>query len=172
MPVVVEGYDELMRSLKNFAPALKVELDEKIEAVMLPIRDKARGYAPVGRVGGLYNWQKSYRANKSGPQTPLLLLLIANSHFMTQRKLLNTLCIKKVHLKKIIMDLAHFLMLAIFPQQAQFMKQQAEFQGQLVKNGAARAVVKTLHDHATPAQAHNLSITWAGFMVLAISAGV
>jgi len=70
MPVVVEGYDELMRSLKNFAPALKVELDQKIEAAMLPIRDKARGYAPVGRVGGLYNWQKSYRESKSGLQTP------------------------------------------------------------------------------------------------------
>jgi hypothetical protein len=59
-----------MRSLKNFAPALKVQLDQKIEAAMLPIRDKARGFAPVGRVGGLYNWQKSYRESKSGPQTP------------------------------------------------------------------------------------------------------
>ena len=71
MPVVVEGYDDLMRSLKNFAPALKVQLDRDIAKVMHQLQIKARGYAPSAFPKTLHNWNDFGRARSRGGSFPL-----------------------------------------------------------------------------------------------------
>ena len=56
MPVVVEGYKELIKKLNAFEPELNKQMKIEIKAAMLPIRDKARGYAPRPYPSYLYNW--------------------------------------------------------------------------------------------------------------------
>jgi len=56
MPVVVEGYKELIKKLNAFEPDLNKQMKIEIKAAMLPIRDKARGYAPSPYPSYLYNW--------------------------------------------------------------------------------------------------------------------
>ena len=56
MPVVVEGYKELIQKLNAFEPDLNKQMKIEIKAAMLPIRDKARGYAPSPYPSYLYNW--------------------------------------------------------------------------------------------------------------------
>ena len=56
MPVVLEGYTELIKKLNYFDTDLKKEMQKEIKAAMLPIRDKARGYAPSPYPSFLYNW--------------------------------------------------------------------------------------------------------------------
>ena len=56
MPVVVEGYKELIQKLNAFEPDLNKQMKIEIKAAMLPIRDKARGYAPRPYPSYLYNW--------------------------------------------------------------------------------------------------------------------
>jgi len=56
MPVVVEGYKELIQKLNAFEPDLNKQMKIEIKAAMLPIRDKARGYAPSPFPSTLYNW--------------------------------------------------------------------------------------------------------------------
>ena len=56
MPVVVEGYKELIKKLNAFEPDLNKQMKIEIKAAMLPIRDKARGYAPSPFPSTLYNW--------------------------------------------------------------------------------------------------------------------
>jgi hypothetical protein len=56
MPVVVEGYKELIQKLNAFEPDLNKQMKIEITAAMLPIRDKARGYAPSSYPSYLYNW--------------------------------------------------------------------------------------------------------------------
>ena len=46
MPVVVEGYKELIKKLNAFEPDLNKQMKIEIKAAMLPIRDKARGCCP------------------------------------------------------------------------------------------------------------------------------
>lgn len=71
MPVLVEGYDDLMRSLKNFAPALKLELDKEIAGVMIPLRNKARGFAPSAFPRDLHNWNDIGQTRSRGGNFPL-----------------------------------------------------------------------------------------------------
>ena len=56
MPVVVKGYKELIKRLNAFEPDLNKQMKIEIKAAMLPIRDKARGYAPSPHQSYLYNW--------------------------------------------------------------------------------------------------------------------
>ena len=56
MPVVVEGYKELIQKLNAFEPDLNKQMKIEIKAAMMPIRDKARGYAPSPYPSYLYNW--------------------------------------------------------------------------------------------------------------------
>ena len=65
MPVVVEGYKELIKKLNAFEPDLNKQMKIEIKAAMLPIRDKARGYAPSPYPSYLYNWADKGRTNKN-----------------------------------------------------------------------------------------------------------
>lgn len=73
MPVVLGGYKELISALNRFDPDLNKEMKKEIKAAMLPIRDKARGYAPSPHPSYLYNWDKTLRSGKStrGGRFPL-----------------------------------------------------------------------------------------------------
>ena len=64
MPVVVEGYKELMQKLNAFEPDLNKQMKIEIKAAMLPIRDKARGYAPSPYPSYLYNWADKGRSSE------------------------------------------------------------------------------------------------------------
>ena len=46
MPVNVTGVKELQRDLKELDPALNKEFIKEVAAVMIPVRNKARGYLP------------------------------------------------------------------------------------------------------------------------------
>ena len=64
MSANVDGVKETLRALRKFDPELLKEMNKEIKGVMIPIRDKARGYAPTAAPGGLYNWDEGKYTNK------------------------------------------------------------------------------------------------------------
>ena len=46
MPVNISGYADTLKAMKNFDENLYKGMQKQIKGVMIPIRDKARGYAP------------------------------------------------------------------------------------------------------------------------------
>lgn len=59
MPVDVKGVKETIKALRKFDPELLKEMNSEIKAVMVPLRDKARGYAPSPVPGNLYGWNEN-----------------------------------------------------------------------------------------------------------------
>ena len=57
MPVNIAGYAETLSAMKKFDEDLYKGMQKQIKAVMIPIRDKARGYAPENSKM-LSNWTK------------------------------------------------------------------------------------------------------------------
>jgi hypothetical protein len=64
MSVNLDGVKETLRALRKFDPELLKEMNKEIKGVMIPIRDKARGYAPTAAPGGLYNWDEGKYTKK------------------------------------------------------------------------------------------------------------
>ena len=64
MSVKLDGVKETLRSLRKFDPELLKEMNKEIKGVMIPIRDKARGYAPSPVPGNLYNWNEGTKGRK------------------------------------------------------------------------------------------------------------
>jgi hypothetical protein len=56
MPVRISGVRETVRALRKVDPELLKEMNAEIRAVMVPLRDKARGFAPSPQPDNLYNW--------------------------------------------------------------------------------------------------------------------
>jgi hypothetical protein len=65
MPVNITGVQGTLKAMRKFDPDLAKEMNTQIRNAMLPIRDKARGYAP-GNSEMLTNWTK---ADAFGPQS-------------------------------------------------------------------------------------------------------
>jgi hypothetical protein len=63
VPVNIAGYAETLKAMKNLDTDLYKGMNKQIKAVMIPIRDKARGYAPPNNEM-LSGWTK---ANSSTP---------------------------------------------------------------------------------------------------------
>lgn len=59
MPVDVKGVKETIKALRKFDPELLKEMNTEIKSVMVPLRDKARGYAPSPVPGNLYGWNEN-----------------------------------------------------------------------------------------------------------------
>jgi hypothetical protein len=64
MPVAVIGVRETVKALRKFDPELLKEMNAEIRAVMVPLRDKARGYAPSPQPDNLYNWAEGSAGKK------------------------------------------------------------------------------------------------------------
>jgi hypothetical protein len=64
MSVKLDGVKETLRALRKFDPELLKEMNKEIKGIMIPIRDKARGYAPTAAPGGLYNWDEGAYTKK------------------------------------------------------------------------------------------------------------
>ena len=64
MSANVDGVKETLRALRKFDPELLKEMNKEIKGIMIPIRDKARGYAPTAAPGGLYNWDEGAYTKK------------------------------------------------------------------------------------------------------------
>lgn len=64
MTVKIDGVKETLRALRKFDPELLKEMNKEIKGVMIPIRDKARGYAPSPVPGNLYNWNEGTKGKK------------------------------------------------------------------------------------------------------------
>jgi hypothetical protein len=64
MSANVDGVKETLRALRKFDPELLKEMNKEIKGVMIPIRDKAREYAPTAAPGGLYNWDEGKYTKK------------------------------------------------------------------------------------------------------------
>jgi hypothetical protein len=56
MPVELKGALATVKAMRKFDPDLLKEMNKEIRAVMVPIRDKARGYAPSPQPDNLYGW--------------------------------------------------------------------------------------------------------------------
>ena len=56
MPVELKGVRETVKAMRKFDPDLLKEMNKEIRAVMVPLRDKARGYAPSPQPDNLYGW--------------------------------------------------------------------------------------------------------------------
>jgi hypothetical protein len=81
MPVEVKGVKATLKAIRKVDPELLKNMNKQIKAVMIPIRDKARGYAPSPQPDNLYGWtentvgqkitaettsRKGYRSNNPG----------------------------------------------------------------------------------------------------------
>jgi hypothetical protein len=64
MSVKLDGVKETLRSIRKIDPELLKEMNKEIKGFMIPIRDKARGYAPTAAPGGLYNWDEQTYATR------------------------------------------------------------------------------------------------------------
>jgi hypothetical protein len=64
MSVPLDGVKETLRAIRKIDPELLKEMNKEIKGVMIPIRDKARGYAPTAAPGGLYNWDEGAYTKK------------------------------------------------------------------------------------------------------------
>ena len=56
MPVELKGYLATVKAMRKFDPDLLKEMNKEIRGVMVPLRDKARGYAPSPQPDNLYGW--------------------------------------------------------------------------------------------------------------------
>jgi hypothetical protein len=59
MSVDIKGVKETIKALRKFDPELLKEMNTEIKAVMIPIRNKARGYAPSPQPDNLYGWNEN-----------------------------------------------------------------------------------------------------------------
>jgi hypothetical protein len=64
MSVELKGVKETLRAIRKIDPELLKEMNKEIKGIMIPIRDKARGYAPSSAPGGLYNWDEGTQGKK------------------------------------------------------------------------------------------------------------
>jgi hypothetical protein len=58
MSVKLDGVKETLRAIRKIDPELLKEMNKELKGIMIPIRDKARSYAPTAAPGGLYNWNE------------------------------------------------------------------------------------------------------------------
>lgn len=56
MPVELKGVLATVKAMRKFDPDLLKEMNKEIRGVMVPLRDKARGYAPSPQPDNLYGW--------------------------------------------------------------------------------------------------------------------
>jgi hypothetical protein len=64
MSVTLDGVKETLRAIRKIDPELLKEMNKEIKGIMIPIRDKARGYAPSPIPGNLYNWNEGTKGRK------------------------------------------------------------------------------------------------------------
>lgn len=64
MSVELDGVKQTLRAIRKIDPELLKEMNKEIKGVMIPIRDKARGYAPSPVPGNLYNWNEGTKGRK------------------------------------------------------------------------------------------------------------
>ena len=64
MSVTLDGVKETLRAMRKIDPELLKEMNKEIKGIMIPIRDKAREYAPTAAPGGLYNWDEGKYTRK------------------------------------------------------------------------------------------------------------
>jgi hypothetical protein len=68
MPVELKGVKETIRALRLVDPELLKSMNKEIKAVMIPLRDKARGYAPSPQPDNLYGWSKNATKTRVRPE--------------------------------------------------------------------------------------------------------
>ena len=59
MSVEIKGVKATLKAIRKVDPELLKEMNKQIKAVMIPIRDKARGYAPSPQPDNLYGWNEN-----------------------------------------------------------------------------------------------------------------
>jgi hypothetical protein len=58
MPTEIKGVKATLREIRKVDPELLKEMQKQLKAAMIPIRDKARGYAPSPQPDNLYGWNE------------------------------------------------------------------------------------------------------------------
>jgi hypothetical protein len=64
MPVALKGVRETVKMLRKVDPEMLKEMNAEVRAAMIPIRDKARGFAPSPQPDNLYMWAEGSRGKQ------------------------------------------------------------------------------------------------------------
>lgn len=67
MPVEVKGLANLKRNLNKYTPDLYKEMNKEIKAVMIPVRNKARGFVPSTALSGWVHGTGRWETKKYDP---------------------------------------------------------------------------------------------------------
>jgi len=59
MPVEIKGVKSTIKAIRKVDPELLKNMNAEIKAVMIPIRDKAKGFAPSPQPDNLYGWNEN-----------------------------------------------------------------------------------------------------------------
>ena len=59
MAVKIKGVKATLKAIRKVDPELLKEMQKQIKAAMVPIREKARGYAPSPQPDNLYGWNEN-----------------------------------------------------------------------------------------------------------------
>lgn len=73
MPVEVKGVRETVKQLRKFEPESLKAMNKEIRAVMVPLRNKARGYVTAAGdpPGNMYNWSMKAEGTKITAKTSM-----------------------------------------------------------------------------------------------------
>jgi len=73
MPVEVKGVRETVKQLRKFQPESLKAMNKEIRAVMVPMRNKARGYVTAAGdpPGNMYNWSMKAEGTKITAKTSM-----------------------------------------------------------------------------------------------------
>ena len=69
MPIEVRGVKQTIKAIRKVDPELLKEMNREIRDVMIPMRNKARGYAPSPHPDNLYNFGDGAKDNKITART-------------------------------------------------------------------------------------------------------
>jgi hypothetical protein len=64
MPVEVTGVLDTIKAMRRFDPDLLAQMNTEIRGIMIPLRDKARTYAPSPQPNNLYGWAERSNGKK------------------------------------------------------------------------------------------------------------
>lgn len=64
MPVEVSGVLDTIKAMRRFDPDLLAQMNREIKAIMIPVRDAARSYAPSPQPDNLYAWAENSPGKK------------------------------------------------------------------------------------------------------------
>ena len=80
MPVELKGVLATVKAMRKFDPDLLKEMNKDIKNVMIPMRNKARGYAPSPQPDNLYGWAEGSVGKKITKRNSMFRTSMSNDY--------------------------------------------------------------------------------------------